>query len=382
MRYVWSQSQQGSPGVLNPATFNPVGSGDYTAQSLSATNANMDAGVFLQIVLKNARGKLIHSNPAWIQPMPLTGGHKPVATYFKWGEIDFANGTALEADPTVFKLAEGITPQHNLKMSVTTEQIAPEAYGLVTYWTDTIGATSFINFKTQLVERLGWGLGRIIDAISRLHLKANLTSTTLPQEPAGPLTWKKLVRLRSILNSRDIAPPQSEGDKYPMLVHDVQLADMLMDPDIKASMDYTGKLIDQLGNMHPAVIGEAAGFRFYSTTRCTVYPDAPAAQTGYRNFVIGRDLIASTELKAPDVGDSFNLGSVFGMGGFDGPGGYGQGNNATWPVRMIEKGFGSGGATGDPLDQIASVGMKATFALKIIQPTHGMAVIVESDYMP
>lgn len=399
-RYTWTAGVNGSQAgnYLGPAGTNyaiagsdilgPENLGSVATPETPAQNY-VDSGVYLPMVLKLARSKLIHPNPSWINPMPLSAGHKPVATYFKWGEIDLQSG-AIDADPTVFKLMEGITPSHNLKMGVTTDTISPEVYGLVTYYSDQIGAVSFINFKTQLVERLAYGIGRIIDSITRLHLKNNLSLETsvITAEGSGPISWKRLVRLRAVLDARDVSPPNG-GDLWPMIIHPNQKADMLMDTQLKASLDFGQRLSpEQIGKLHSAVIGQAAGFEFYSTTRCTTWDGsatnaataADGTVDGYENFVIGQDLIASTELKAPDVGSSFNLGGVYGMGGADGPGGYNSGNNASWPVQMIEKPFGSGGATGDPLDQVASLGFKATFGLKIVQPLHGTKIRFTSDY--
>lgn len=374
--YIFGSSVSGQAGVLNSTTYAPT----HTPQNLSTTGAHMNAGMYTEYVVTLAREQLVHANPAWQEQMTITGGNKPVATYFKFSELNFNDGSLLENNPDTFKLAEGVTPSHNLKMTVTQDTITPQQYGLVTYYTDIIDQVSFIKFSTKLMERMAWGIARIIDEQTRLHLNTNLSLYDFSATPdgIGVMSIDRLTRLRAALERQNIVPVRSEGNNYPLILHPDQVADLRKDASFKAALEASGRLIgDRQAPPHTDYIGSFAGFSFYKTTKCTVYENPPGTKVGYTNFTIGADCIAATSFSAPDVGAMPSLGGVYGQGGSDA---YRGGNNMTAPVQLIEKPLGSSGVF-DPLNQLQSVGAKWTFGLKLINPSHGWKARFTSNMM-
>jgi N4-gp56 family major capsid protein len=373
--YIFGASVSGQAGVLNTNTYSVT----HTPSNLSTTGAHMNSGEWLQFVITNARRKLVHAKPDWYEQMDIQGGNRPVATYFTFSELNFANGTALEADPDAFKIAEGVTPNHNLKMTVAQNTISPQQYGLVVYYTDVIDQVSFIKFSTKLHERMAWGLARIMDETTRLHMKAGLSAYNFAAsaDGAGAMTMKRLLRLRAQLERLDVPPPDSEGGNYPMIIHPDQQYDLFNDASILKALE-SGPLIKERLTGDPGTfLGSAFGFNFYRTTGCTTTVDGSQVKTGYENFVIGHEMMAVTSFNAPDVGAKFNMGAVYNQGGAEA---WNSGNNMSPPVELIEKPLGSSGVF-DPLNQIQSKGAKWTHGLKMVNPTHGIKGAMTSNYM-
>lgn len=375
--YIFGSSVSGAPGTLNTNTYSVT----HTPSNLSTTGAHMNSGEWLQYVITNARARLVHANPSWYEQMDISGGNKPIATYFSFSELNFSDGTALETNPDAFKIAEGVTPNNNLKMTVTQNTISPQQYGLVTYYTDIIDQVSFIKFSTKLHERMAYGLARIMDEITRLHMKTGLSAFDLSttSEGAGILSLKRLVRVRAALERLNVAPPEGEGGNYPIIIHTDQEVDLYNDANFQRAMEYSGMFAKERQIQAPGVyLTSAAGFNFYKSTKCTVSPDAPTTQTGYSNFIIGRDMMAVTSFNAPDVGAKPNLSGVYNQGG---PQAYVDGNNMSSPVTLIHHPLGSSGIF-DPLNQLQSLGAKWTFGLKMINPSHGLKVNFTSNALP
>lgn len=383
-RNTMTSSTVGQPGTLAPANYsvagadmtaNPIGNGTVNGVA-GGTNLHMNQGLFNANIIRNARGKLMYANPAWIKQGSIPRGNKPVETMIKVNEIGVN-----EANPSVYQLMEGVTPNTNFSTNVDTITITAAQYGVVMYMTDVFDNVGYIQLKTEVTEKLGWALGRIIDAIVKLYYLAevpNKTSLFQGAEQNAPLSWLALLRQRAALLRNEVSPPTSEGEFFPLIIHTDQEADLNRDADIRAAVQNSNIGWDPARSplVHPSRIGNAAGFTFYQTTRCQTYDDVTpgGVADGYINLAVGRDLIASTSLAAPDVGTGPNLGTVFGQGG----GMYE--NNATSPVTMIEKQLGSSGAL-DPLNQFMSIGAKWTFGLKITQPTAGAQFRRTSNYI-
>lgn len=387
--YTLSSVVAAGSGTLNTAVhnnnttiaYNGIGTGTGV---MPAGQQHMDSGVWEQGLILNAREKLFYANPAWIRQGSIQRGHRPRTVMVKVNELTGLQIASENAINTNYRLLEGQVPEQNLAMTVDTIEITPSQYGLVMYYSDVVEAVTVFQFKAVVMERLGWALGRIIDAICKLHYLANLpdrTSLFTGKEGTGHLSYKRLMRLRAALDNANIQPPSSEGEFFPLVVHPNQVPDLQLDPFIKASMDQwlssSGMHEADKKNpfVHNAVVGVAAGFRFYRTTGCATYDDVTPGGLidGYLNISVGQDLIASTTLAAPEVGSAVNLSAAFN----NTPG---LVNNASSPVQIIEKGLGSAG-TFDPLNQQASIGAKWTFGLKLIQPTNGLQAKFTSDYV-
>jgi N4-gp56 family major capsid protein len=385
--YTLVTSVAGSPGTLNSANYAIPGGYPLSANSIgtgtgvmAAGQQHMDAGVWEQGLILNARERLFYANPAWIRQGSIPKGHKPRTVMVKVNEISNLQISTQTLIDNNYRLVEGVTPDTDLRMTVDTIEITPQQYGVVMYYSDVVEAVTVFQFKTVVMERLGWALGKIIDALVKLHYLANLPSadsTLTGKEGTGNLSWLRLLRLRAKLDAANIDPPQSEGEWFPLIIHPNQIPDLLRDANVKASIDNSNVGWDPAKNpfVHNTRIGEAAGFRFYRTSGCATYDDVTpgGAIDGYINITVGRDLIASTALQAPEIGTHPNLGAAFN----NTPG---LVNNASSPVSIIEKGLGSGGSF-DPLNQQASIGAKWSFGLKLTQPTHGFQVKMTSDYV-
>lgn len=373
-RYELTASRPGSAGVLNTATYNPT---TFVPNSINNTTFDaMDRGFYTNYVVDNARPRLVYADPRWHEEaMPVPSGHKPVAVFWRWGELN-VNDT----DPSVYKLAEGVTPENNLSMSVSQDTISPEQYGLVLYHSDVIQSVTFLDFEGHTMERLGWGLGRIVDALVKNQYNTSLSTFDMATpEGAGPITWKRLVRLRAYLDALNISPPDAEGDYFPMVIHPHQKADMFMDTLIQNALLYSQKGVEMGGVVNNLkAIGEVAGFRFYETTNCL--KNTTPTPNRYINVVPGKGLMAATYIQAPDVGQQINFAASTGIGGANNTGGT-YSNNAPMPMDIIRHLPGSGGAAGDPLNQLGSWGVKFTHGLKMINSTYGTKVEFSSGYL-
>ena len=361
-RYFISSSVQGLPGTLNVQNYTPGGMITGGVNPLDPTapyDQHMDAGIFTQIVLRNARGKLLYANPNWMQEQPIQAGHKPRAVFFKVSDM-----VVDEQNPNTYRLMEGTVPNTNLSMQMSIVEIAPQQYGVVTYYTDIVGAVSYLNFRTILMERLGWAIGRIIDAQVKTYLLASVSKLSFGSEGPGNITWQRLLRLWTQLEALDIEPPTSEGEFYPIIIHPHMQGDLLNDDDIRAAIEHSNIGWDPARNpmVHPARLGEAAGFRFYVTSRCATFDATPGGPIdGYACMIFGRELLGVTSFESGDVGARPNFGAVYASGDtFN--------NSESSPVTLIEKAPGSGGATGDPIDQVGSIGAKWTWGLSYCTP--------------
>jgi hypothetical protein len=376
-RYAITGSVVGEPGILNTTNYAiPANSMTLTAanplDAIAPTMEFMDAGIFTQIVLKNARGSLLYTNPSWMQEQRIQSGHKPRAVFFKVSDM-----VVDEKNPNVYRLAEGITPDSNLSMNMGIVEIIPQQFGLVVYYTDIVGAVSYLNFRTILMERLGWAIGRIVDAQVKTYLQASLSLIDLTPDAGPNITWLGLLRLWTKLEALDIRPPQSEGEWYPMIIHPHQQGDLMRDTEIKAAITHSNIGWDPARNpmVHPSRLGEAAGFRFYVTSRCATYDVAvDGTPDGYENFVYGDGLLGVTSLENSDVGTGPNFGAVYNSGDT-------YNNNASSPISLIEKTLGSSGASGDPLNQLGSIGAKWTWGAQLLHPSHGGRVRFTSAYL-
>lgn len=299
------------------------------------TSPGLSAGsnhtVYNRNLLKTFEPVLAHLKYGDEHPFPKSSGTK----------MSFRKLIPLEADTT--QLAEGNPgdPQLIAEVEVTTEL---GQYGKYIFTTDKLDMTHFDLNIDRKVTLLG-NQGRLsVDAVVRDEL-ATCTNVLY----AGGKTSRSALTSADVVTSRDIrkavrtlknslAMPFDDG-YYVALVNPNVTFDLQDDDDWKKVSQNQDKL-----NIYSGEVAKLFGCRFIETTQAKVFEGAGAEGVDVASIIIlGRYAYGYTSLTGANP-------------------------------RVIVKPHGSAG-TGDPLDQVASVGWKMDgFAVKLLQPEYAVRI--------
>lgn len=265
---------------------------------------------------------LVHDQFGQKHPIPKNGGKN----------IEFRKYSPLAKALT--PLTEGVTPNgQKLAMSVITATIAQ--YGGYVELSDILLLTAIDNNLVQATKLLGSQAGRTLDTITRevlcggtnvIYAGGGSSRATLVGGAASGNNYltvddiKKAVRLLKKMNA-----PKIDGDYVVIINQDVSY-DLTNDPEWK----YPHQYVDT-EHIYSGEIGRIAGCRFVETSEAKIFSKAGAGtpkRDVYVTLVMGADAYGVTEVAG---------------GG----------------LQHIVKQLGSAG-TGDPLDQRATAGWKAT----------------------
>lgn len=350
--------------------------------------------------------ELVHDQFGQKHPIPKNGGKT----------IEFRQYDPL---PEMTKpLAEGVTPDGQ-DMSVKTITAEIEQYGGYVTLSDMLILTAIDNNVVQATKAIASQAGRTLDTITREVLNAG----TVVQYAEGQvesrdelyytsaddncnLTVDAIKRAVRFLETQDA--PKINGN-YVGIIHPYCKYDLMKDPEWRAPHEYVDTT-----NIYQNEIGELAGVRFVEASRAKVFHGENLASDSRTLLVNGASVSATTAVPFDGgtveanalVGRLVNIGGTVtkvtanttsqmtvedevtaadntviypGEGGASGldvystliiaDDAYGVTEVTGGGLQHIVKQLGSAG-TGDPLNQRATVGWKATKTAEILVPQY------------
>lgn len=314
--------------VLNATTSNSSGTNDLTAEMKT---------FYSDYLLDIATPLLVHDQFGQKHPIPKNGGKT----------IEFRKYSPLAKATTA--LTEGVTPDGQaLNVSTITATVAQ--YGGWIKMTDMLLLTAIDNNMVQATELIGDQAGRTLDTITREVLNAGTNvqygdgssktqRTALTQ--SDKLTVEAVFRAVRTLK-KGLAKP-IDGS-YVAIIH----------PDVAYDLMTSDQWLDvhkyaNTAEIYNGEIGKIGGCRFVETTEAKIFKDGGAAGIDvYSTLFFGANAYGVTEVTG---------------GGLE----------------HIVKQLGSAG-TADPLNQVASVGWKATKTAEILVQPYMLRVETGSTF--
>ena len=314
--------------VLNATTSNSSGTNDLSAEMKT---------FYSDYLLDIATPLLVHDQFGQKHPIPKNGGKT----------IEFRKYSPLAKATTA--LTEGVTPDGQaLNVSTITATVAQ--YGGWIKMTDMLLLTAIDNNMVQATELIGDQAGRTLDTITREVLNAGTNvqygdgsskaqRTALTQ--SDKLTVEAVFRAVRTLK-KGLAKP-IDGS-YVAIIH----------PDVAYDLMTSDQWLDvhkyaNTAEIYNGEIGKIGGCRFVETTEAKIFKDGGASGIDvYSTLFFGANAYGVTEVTG---------------GGLE----------------HIVKQLGSAG-TADPLNQVASVGWKATKTAEILVQPYMLRVETGSTF--
>lgn len=285
-------------------------------------------------LLQDAEPELIHDQFAVKRPIPKNGGKI----------IEFRKFSSLQKATT--PLTEG-TPPDAAAMNVSYITATVAQYGNVVKLTDMLEMTAIDNVILEAEGSLSTNAGKTLDTITREVINAGTNviyapivngSTVTPVTARTSITSASRLRVEDVklaaLQLKRYNTPKINGS-YVAIIHPDVAHDLMNSDEWIDVVKYSA--VDKIFN---GEIGKLAGIRFIENTEAKIFAAGGASRSGtgktnvYSTLVFGANAYATTEISG---------------GG----------------LQMIVKQKGSAG-TSDPLDQISSIGWKATKVAKIL----------------
>ena len=276
-------------------------------------------------LIDQAEPRLVHDQFADYYPVPQNGGKT----------IEFRKYDSLPKAST--PLTEGVTPDGQA-LNVTTITSDLHQYGGWTPLTDVLQMTAIDNNVVQATRVLASQAGRTMDSITRDVLAGGTNVLYAPKQNADgtetevksrkeldktcTLTPKLFFRAAAQLGAMNADPI---GDSYIAIIHPYAAYDLKTCKEFVEAHKYADP-----ETMYRGEIGKLGNIRFVETSEAKIWKDTtcPSGLAVFGTLVLGAHAYGVTELEG---------------GGLE----------------HIVKQLGSAG-TGDPLNQRASVGWKAT----------------------
>ena len=379
---------------------------DYNTQTTGSDGLSAEMKVFYSDYLIDlAEPELVHDQFGQKHPIPKNGGKN----------IEFRQYDPLPEMTT--PLVEGVTPDgQSMKVKTITSEV--KQYGGYVTLSDMLMLTAIDNNLVQATKLIASQAGRTLDTITREVINAG----TIVQFAGGVDsrdelsytdeetncnitvdTVKKAVRF---LETQDA--PKING-YYVGIIHPYVKYDLMKDPDWKTPHEYV-----DTENVYNNEIGELYGVRFVQSSRAKMFAGADLASDSRTLTVNGSGVSATTTVPFDGgtvaanalVGRLVNIGGTVtkvtantasqltvednvtaadntviypGEGGKDGADvystlvlgddAYGVTEISGGGLQHIDKQLGSAG-TGDPLNQRATCGWKATKTAEILVPQY------------
>ena len=289
------------------------------------TNTTLSSGLskemkvyYSDYLIDNATPKLVHDQFGQKHPIPKNGGKT----------IEFRKYSPLPKLPN--PITEGVTPDGQ-SLSVTTVEATVKQFGGYVTLSDVLLMTAIDNNLVQATKLLGAQAGATLDTITREELNGGTNviyaggkSARTDLDETSLLTVddiKKAVRLLKSQNAEKI------NNDWVAIIHPDISYDLTNDPAWKDVKTYDPD------DLYEGEIGKLFGVRFVETTEAKVWAK------GGKGNEDGKRAVYSTLV----LGDN-----AYGVTEITGGG-----------LQHIVKQLGSAG-TGDPLDQRATAGWKAT----------------------
>ena len=289
-------------------------------------------------LIDQAEPRLVHDQFADYYPVPQNGGKT----------IEFRKYDSLPKATT--PLTEGVTP-NGQTLNVTTITSDLHQYGGWTPLTDVLQMTAIDNNVVQATKLIASQAGRTLDTITRdilnagtivqyadgsVTARANLVGGSATESENNYLTVDAIKQAVRTLEAQDA--PKING-YYVGIIHPNVKYDLMKDPDWKPPHEYV-----DTANVYKNEIGELYGVRFVQSSRAKVWKDAAKNKATGTEVANKRDVYSTLIL----ADDAYGITDISGGG-----------------LQHIVKQLGSAGS-GDPLDQRATVGWKATKTAEIL----------------
>lgn len=259
----------------------------------------------------------------------------------------FANASAPAA------LTEGTFPAA-IDSTWSEVQATISQYGQVILVSDMVDAQALDDVSGQLVENLGEAMTDALDLLTRDVLVAgtnrqyagiSLTRGGASGVGSGMyLTLAELREAKRTLKRNNVKGVQGEDNKYVVLTHPDAMYDLEGDSNITNVFKDVRLESANQEMFNTSFKDLPLGFRIFESTNCRIFASLGLSGADvYQTHVIGREAYGLISLEA-------------------------------LPARVIRKPLGSGGATGDPLDQVASIGWKAAHAAVILDQSRHIII--------
>lgn len=296
----------------------------YNLQLFAESNTNLTTSsgltdemktYYSDYLIDNAMPKLVHDQFGQKHPIPKNGGKT----------IEFRKYSPLPKLLT--PISEGVTPDgQSLTMSVIEATVAQ--YGGYIELSDVLLLTAIDNNLVQATKLLGAQAGATLDTITREVLNGG-TNVIFSggKEARGDLDATSVLTVDDIKKAVRLLKNQNaekHGSDWVGIIHPDIAYDLTNDPAWKDVKTYSDP-----SDIYEGEIGKIYGVRFVETTEAKIWAGAGAGgRAVYSTLILGDNAYGVTEVSG---------------GG----------------LQHIVKQLGSAG-TGDPLDQRATAGWKAT----------------------
>ena len=217
---------------------------------------------------------------------------------------------------------------------------------------------------TMTLEQYG-DYARYTDKLDMAHLDATVLESTQLFADAGSRSIDAIVRDEIVDTTTNVLYAGGKTSRAALTSADKMTTDLLLD----AVKILKKNLAQKIGSEYVAIIGPDVWRQFWDDerfTKVTEYQDREKVYNGEVGKIAGVRLVESTEAKiyAGAGNNDADVAAVLVVG----RNAYGYTSWKGANPRVIVKPFGSAG-TGDPLDQISTVGWKMDgFGVKLLQP--------------
>jgi len=291
-----------------------------TTTSLSS---NLDIYYTRKLLDTLGRKKVIEN--LGLPPMTIPKGDGEQVKWLRYDEYNVS-------DPTDFLLSEGVVPTEG---AITTRNLTATclSYGNYILTTDKLIYTAVDDVIESHTERLGEHAGQLVELICRAVLEAGLpnqfanSKANLAATGAGDVLNSKEI-LKAVVNLRAASVGPHESGSYVLVAHPKTIGDIMNDTNVGSWVDVNKYNPDQAKQIMNGEVGKIFGCKvlesdLISSTTTGTLNNA----TVYSNLLLGKGCFGTVKLGKENV-------------------------------KFYTKAPGSGGASGDPIDQIASVGYK------------------------
>lgn len=285
-----------------------------------------------------AEPELVHDQFGQKHPIPKNGGKT----------IEFRQYDPLPEMTTA--LTEGVTPDGQ-SLNVKKLEATVKQYGGYVTLSDMLILAAIDNNVVQATKLIASQAGRTLDTITRdilnagtivqyadgsVTARANLVGGSATESENNYLTVDAIKKAVRTLEAQDA--PKING-YYVGIIHPNTKYDLMKDPEWKNPHEYV-----DTANIYKNEIGELYGVRFVQSSRAKVWKDAAKNKATGTEVANKRDVYSTLIL----ADDAYGITDISGGG-----------------LQHIVKQLGSAGS-GDPLDQRATVGWKATKTAEIL----------------
>ncbi len=285
-----------------------------------------------------AEPELVHDQFGQKRPIPKNGGKT----------IEFRQYDPLPEMTTA--LTEGVTPDGQ-SLNVKKLEATVKQYGGYVTLSDLLMLTAIDNNLVQATKLIASQAGRTLDTITRdilnagtvvqyadgsVSARADLVGGSSTASENNYLTVDAIKKAVRTLEAQDA--PKING-YYVGIIHPNAKYDLMKDPDWQSPHEYV-----DTANIYKNEIGELYGVRFVQSSRAKVWTNAAKNKSTGTAVAASRDVYSTLIL----ADDAYGITDISGGG-----------------LQHIVKQLGSAGS-GDPLDQRATVGWKATKTAEIL----------------